>query len=473
MINVLKIVTSEEMARIEKGQKGHEQFMQEAGKKVAEAAIEFIEEAGLPKDVTLLVGRGNNGGDAYAAGIYLLDEGYKVRAIAVPGSCSALNEKFKDRFQKKRGKFEEKFEGLMIDGLLGTGFKGKVDDATATIIDKANQSNWPILAIDIPSGVNGSTGEVLGSAIAADETITLGLPKIGLFLRDGWNHVGALQVADFGLPEAAIAEADAIAYLPIDFELPNMNRNRHKYQAGYVVGFGGSKAFKGAVKLAGFSALRSGAGIVRIFHPEEIGEAPNELICNEWNEKEWKKETERARAVFVGPGIGLAKNMSTWMKTHLKKIKCPCVIDAEALVPNAPFPKMAILTPHRGEILRLLKIKAAPREEELFAKIIRFCEEKEVIIVLKGAPTFIFVPKHKPFVVPAGDPGMATAGAGDVLTGVLSGLLAQELSPMEAAILGVALHGIAGEAAAEQKTSYCMTATDLIDFMPAAFASLM
>jgi NAD(P)H-hydrate epimerase len=469
----LKVVTAQEMIRIERVEKGHEQFMEAAGKKVAEAVMEFVEREGLPKKVTLLVGRGNNGGDAYAAGICLLDEGFKVHAYAITGECSELNRKFGERFRKKRGKLERNLDGLIIDGLLGTGFKGKVDEEMAHAIREANESGLPILAIDIPSGLNGTTGEVGGVAIVARETVALQLPKIGFFLREGWNHVGKLRVVDFGLPKEAIDKAEPVAYLPGDLKLPKMVRNRHKYQAGYVVGFGGSKALSGAVKLSGFSALKAGAGIVRVFHPEEIGEAPYELICNDWGESGWKEALENAGSVFVGPGLGRSKKIGEWLKTHLKNIALPCVIDADALLPNLEFPKSSILTPHRGEMLRLLGMKKAPTEEELFGYVAQFCERKKVIVVLKGAPTFVFAPKQKPIVIARGDPGMATAGAGDVLTGMIAAFLAQGCSPIDAAVLAATLHGIAGEEAAKIKTSYCVTASDLIEFMPLAFQQLM
>ncbi len=473
MIEGLKVVTAQEMIRIEKLEKKHEQFMEEAGRKVAEAVIKSVEREKLPKHVTLLVGKGNNGGDAYAAGIHLLDEGFQVHAIAVSGTVSPLNEKFRERFQKKRGKIGDKIEGVIVDGLLGTGFKGQVEEDLARLIRQANGSELPIIAIDIPSGINGTTGEVGGIAIEACETIALGFPKIGFFLREGWNHVGRLRVVDFGLSREAIEETEAVAYLPKQMRLPKIARNRHKYQAGYVAGFGGSKKLPGAAKLAGVAALKAGAGIVRLFYPEEIGEAPLELICNAWDAQSWKEALQKAQAVFVGPGLGRTKEVQSWLKTHLKKIQQHCVIDADALLPRIDYPRGAVLTPHRGEVLRLLGLKAAPQEEELYAKIIRFCNREEVVLVLKGAPTFIFAPKAKPVIIPRGDPGMATAGTGDVLTGIIAALLAQGCSAIEGSVLGATLHAIAGERAAEEKTSYCLMARDLIDFMPAAFQAVM
>lgn len=476
MIEGLKVVTAQEMARIEKGavrsRSDEERWMAAAGRKVAEAAIRLIAKRGLAKKVTLLVGKGNNGGDAYAAGLCLLDEGYQVHAYPIGGRVSPLNQKFKEKFRKKKGKIARTLDGLILDGLLGTGFRGKVDKEMAALIRKANESGLPIVAIDIPSGLNGTTGEVGSVAIKADETVALGLPKMGFFLREGWNHVGRLQVVDFGLPKEAIAEAEALAYLPRHVSLPPIVRNRHKYQAGYVIGYGGSEILPGAAKLTAFAALKAGAGIVRLFSPEDIGPAPYELICQEWNPDCWKKELKKASAVFVGPGLGKRADTLSWLKKQVKEIATPCVLDADALLPDCPLPKRAILTPHRGEALRLLGLKKAPREEDLFARLMKWVDRKKGVVVLKGAPTFIFRPNALPIIVPRGDPGMATAGSGDVLTGMIAALLAQGTQLVEAAVLGVALHALAGEAAAEKRTSYCLTATDLFAFMPDAFRAL-
>lgn len=461
----IKVVSTDEMARIEKGG-DHEAYMEMAGRRVAEAVIAYIERHELPKQVTLLIGKGNNGGDAYAAGLWLIDEGYQVRAFAPFDQKSDLNQKFRAKFQKKRGSFTEALEGVLIDGLLGTGFKGKLDPKMNELIKEANESELPIIAIDIPSGLNGTSGEVGVRAIIASETVALGMAKIGFFIHQGWNYVGKIHVADFGLPDEKIAAAEAIAYLPQKLELPKMLRVRHKYEAGYVVGYAGSKDFVGAAKMAGYAALKAGAGIVRIFHKDEIGQAPLELICSRWNAKDWILALKKANAVFVGPGLG---NSQKWLQKHLQEIKQPCVIDADALQCGIEYPEMAVLTPHRGEMLRLLGLKKALKDEDLFSKVIRFCNQKKLYVILKGAPTFVFGPNHKPVIIPRGDPGMASAGMGDVLTGIVVALLAEGCGPYESAILGAALHAIAGELAAEELTSYSVTASDLFTYLPDAF----
>jgi len=465
------VVTSAEMARVEKLAiaKGasEEKFMAEAGRKVALATTEWIERDHLPKRVVLLVGKGNNGGDAFAAGRSLLEAGMQVRAIVCypAGQCSPLNQKFRERF---RGKITTEVafqEGeLILDGLLGTGFRGGLEPELARVIAKANESENPILAIDLPSGLDGTSGEVGEIAIAAGETIALEFPKIGLFLREGWNHTGRLRVESFGLPAQFVPKE--VGLIPRRLSLPKIIRCRHKYQAGYVVGLAGSSQFRGAPKLAGMAALRAGAGIVRIFHREEIGETPFELICQKWNAKEWQAELKRASSLFVGPGLG--KMGAVWKKSVL-----PTVIDADAIQPGIEYPKQSILTPHRGEALRLFGLKKEATEKDLMARCQKWADQHKRVLLLKGAPTFIFSADQSPVIIPFGDPGMATAGAGDVLTGILAALLAQKMGCWETAVLGATLHSLAGEKAAQDKSSYGLIAGDLVDHLPAVFRKLL
>ena len=474
-----KVVTAEEMARIEKRaiESGcfEERFIEEAGRKVGTRALEWIEKRGLNRKATLLVGKGNNGADAYAAGVYLLKKGIPVHALFIYDEPAPQNQEWKHRFLSCKGTAEKfsaasSFDALILDGLLGTGFRGPLDPLLVSPIERANDSRKPILAIDIPSGLNGNTGSISSVAIHASKTIALGLPKLGFFLRDGWNVVGQLQVEEFGLPERFVEEAIPSAYLLNEktLKLPRLVRNRHKYQAGYVVGLSGSERFKGAPKLAGLSALRSGAGIVRVFHLGEIGLGPMELILEPWDLKSWGIEVKRASALFLGPGLG-----DKIPPIDLRSIEIPSVIDADLLQPNIDFPKSAIVTPHRGEMGRLLQLEKKVEEEEFLSLCQNWAKERGVTLILKGAPTFVFQGKDVPVIIARGDPGMATAGTGDVLTGIVAALLAQKMSAHESAILGVYLHAAAGEIAAQEKSSYGVIATDLIDSLPQVLNQLM
>jgi len=480
----IPVVTVQEMRKIEKlaiQEGGNEEvFMRQAGLQIGAHALEWISRNALARHVTLLIGKGNKGGDAYAAGIHLLQNGIHVRALllAPPHNCSPLNALLSAEFVQAHGRLESispeiplEFEGsgLIIDGFLGTGFEGEVSFPLSMAIGAANISGVPILSIDLPSGLNGTTGEVKGIAIQATETIALGMFKSGLFLRDGWNHIGRIHCKNFGLAPKYFSQAEAIAHIPtkktLSSYLPPIVRNRHKYQAGYVVGFSGSKIFKGAPKIAGLAALRSGAGIVRIFHKEEIGPSPDPLICQMWNKKEWEEEKKRAGALFLGPGLG---DKISFLRKEIPLIKNPLVVDADAIQKEIAYPKQTILTPHRGEILRLLGLKEAPLEEELLALCHKWVHRTNCILVLKGAPTWIFSKERHPIIIPHGDPGMAKAGMGDALTGIIAALLAQKATPLHAAILGVSLHAIAGEKGVLQKTSYSLLPSDLIECLPQA-----
>lgn len=498
----LKVVAAKEMARMEAMAyaDGHSEqtFMENAGSAIAAAVIEFIEKRRLPKTVTLLVGKGNNGGDAFAAGVQLLQKGIKTKAVHIYSldDCSPLCKKMYEKFRAKGGTIhyvqgqEFRFEeGLILDGLVGTGFRGKAEGILALAIEKANLSGHPIIAIDIPSGLNGTTGEAETIAIQATQTIFLGLPKVGFFLKQGWDHVGELKYASFGLPEKYIASAKAAAFLLNESHIkscfPPIKRTRHKYQAGYVLSIAGSPGMPGAALLASFSALRAGAGIVRLFHPPgmeaELSAAPYELIREGWDSKKMgrlEKEAERAKTVLIGPGIGRTPTAKKMLHQILKKIALPMVIDADALFflaenPDWKLSKGSIVTPHHGEMNLLLARFKSEKKNGMFEQCQAFAQEKKATVILKGAPTIIFHPGTTPLIITRGDPGMATAGSGDVLTGIIAGMLAQGLDPRTAAALSVYLHGRSGEMAASFMTSYCMTASDLIEFLPDSFETAL
>lgn len=497
----MKVVSSQQMARLEslayKDGFSEEDFMEEAGSGVALVAHDFVEEYGFDRHVILLCGKGNNAGDAYVAGIHLLHLDYHVEAYQlVPlNTCSSLCQRNSQRFIHDGGTIHEiqiadqitwPINGIIIDGIFGTGFKGEVEDPFATVIEHANFTGLPVIAVDIPSGLDGETGAANGPVIMAQETAFLGLPKTGFFLNEGWDHVGKLRAVDFGLPEEYIdqAEADLIMLSPekvIGF-LPPIKRSRHKYQAGHVIGLAGSPGMPGAAILAGMSALKGGAGIARILHPNgmqaELAASPPELIkvAYEFSERQDILDMLNiATAIFLGPGIGRDEPIRKLLKFLLPKLEKPMVIDADALTLMAedklPVPKNAILTPHVGEMGRLLNIDTPKHITMDFLKLCqKYAQTHEIVLILKGGPSYIFNGEDTIKVNPTGDPGMATAGAGDVLTGLLTALLAQGLAPSAAAQLGVYLHGLAGEHAAQELTAYCMTASDILECFPMAFA---
>lgn len=480
-----KVITAHEMTRIEQMAYANGAspglFMENAGKSIAEV-LSFLN---LADQVFLLVGKGNNGGDAYAAGCELLNSGFSVEAWHVYPleECSALCQEQHDRFTEGGGivhydevPFPE--EGIILDGLVGTGFEGAAEGVLAQAISFANNAQLPIVAIDIPSGLNGTTGEVATVAIHALMTIYLGLPKLGFFIGSGWNHVGELVHADFGMDPEYLAAAHPVAHLLHDgnLELPTIRRSRHKYEAGYVLGVAGSPGMAGSASLSSLATLRAGAGIVRLFHPEglekELVAAPYEIIKEPFHIDRFLVEAKRAKALFVGPGMGRTDDKKQLLQILLATITLPTVVDGDALFllsenPHWRLPDACILTPHHKEMERLLsKVPTLPLCQE-------FVEQKKVTLVLKGGPTVIFHPGELPLIVTHGDPGMATAGSGDVLTGILAGLLAQGCNTYDAATLGTMLHGLAGEQAAIDKTSYCLIASDILDYLHKAYQQFL
>ena len=461
-------------------------FMENAGRGIALATEAFIESRRLSHDVWLLCGKGNNGGDTLVAGCYLLQSGYRVTALMLEDldNCSLLCQESARRFLSKNGCLLKQIpsfgtDGIILDGIFGTGFKGRIGPPYDSLVLAANQSGLPILAVDIPSGLNGETGSVEGEAIEAVETLFLGLPKSGFFLEEGWNLCGKLKPIDFGLPlfisESCRGDFILSTRKEINSFLPAIKRNRHKYQAGCVVGLAGSKSMPGAALLSSLAALRGGCGMMRLLYPNgmqaELSASPYEVIKEPYVYNDFEDVLnlmERGDASFIGPGLGRGEEVKRFVQSIMSSLKKPCVVDADTLAffLEKPFKfcSEVIFTPHSGEMQRLLNVS---EHLNLSLNLLETCqayaEKWQITLIYKGAPTFIFHPGKEIHVNPTGDPGMATAGSGDVLTGLLAALLAQGLSAHQAALTGVYLHGLAGEhAAAARGTSRGIIASDII-----------
>lgn len=496
----MKVVTPEEMVRLET-QARHQgfsdaEFMEKAGLSIANEVENFVRAHYHRKRVFLLIGKGNNGGDALVAGRVLLERGYEVIAIVLQNveECSPLCQKNLQLFLEKSGKWVQRIpffgkEGIILDGIFGTGFKGRSEAPYDSLIKAANQSGLPILAVDIPSGLDGTTGRAEGEVICAQETFFLGLPKTGFFLEEGWNVCGKLREIDFGFPSLLIDEIHSHFQLIqgsfVASFLPKIQRNRHKYQSGVVVGLAGSLMMPGAALLASLSALRGGAGIMRLLFPQGLeylfAEAPYEVIRIPYaydKPQEGCDLLQQGHAAFIGPGLGREKNVQEFLSELIPSLSVPCVIDADALFffaqKKCKLPPQTIFTPHAGEMQRLLHLPERQKIDfEYLKKCQEFAEENKITLVHKGAPTFVFSPGEPTYVNPSGDPGMATAGCGDVLTGLLAALLAQGLTSHKAALLGVLLHGLAGEMAAHRHaSSRGLIASDLIASLGEAYHRL-
>jgi NAD(P)H-hydrate epimerase len=472
---MIPIVTAEEMRRLDSAINA-EAAMEKAAVAVALAVETYIYERRLPPRILLLAGVGNNGGDGFAAGALLLQRGFFVQAFAPHLAFSALCKKQQDRFLAQKGEVLTSLPGddasysLIIDALLGTGFHGKTEGPLASAIVWANNSHLPIFAVDIPSGLHATTGLADGPAICATKTVYLGFPKIGFFIANGYDLTGHLIPGDIG----PLPKPQPLAQLlnPKLLKLPLLHRTRHKYSAGYVLGISGSPTMPGAAALAATATLRSGAGIVRLLTLAKNFPFPPEVIAEEYSPARFQEEVKRAKAVFVGPGLGRTTDVEKLLYQLLPSLSLPTVLDADALYflaknPSWTLPPHALLTPHHTEMERLLELP------HTLPTCQHFVETHNTTLILKGAPTILFSPDQLPLINICGDCGMATAGTGDVLTGLLAGLLAQGLGVREAAILGVYLHGRAGELAASEWTSYSMIASDLIQHLSSAIKEFL
>jgi len=496
----MKVISAQQMSYLESlaysDGSSEVDFMEEAGSGISLVVHEYAEQHGSLRPIILVCGKGNNGGDAYVAGTNLINFDYEVQAYQIGpiGECSSLCRSSYQHFLQAGGRVTQinaadelvfPNSGLIVDGIFGTGFQGPVREPYGSIIAKMNLSNLPIIAVDIPSGLNGTNGQSGESAVIATETAFLSLPKTGFFLRDGWNCVGKLRYVDFGLPKNYIENSSAdLLMLTSEIVapyLPKIQRSRHKYQAGSVTVLAGSPGMPGAAILASSAALHAGAGIVHLLYPQgmasELAAAPYEIIKVPYdaeNNSEMLALINKSSSFLVGPGIGRHPETLDLLKALLPKVEVPCVIDADALTLiaglNLQLPKDTILTPHRGEMDRLLgDDKTPPLTLQYLHRCANFAAEMKVSLILKGGPSFIFHANEPVYVNPKGDPGMATAGSGDVLAGLIAALLAQKLAPEKAARLGVYIHGIAGEFAAAELTSYCMIASDILYRFPEGF----
>lgn len=466
-----------------------ETYIWNVGLAISEQINSIISSFGKKKIAVLLLGKGNNAADAFAVGCHLRDVGFRVYAhpLFPKSAFSYLCKKILIQFQKKGGRLLDAEQipleesGCIIDGIFGTGYHGKRLSAGITkVIVAANRSKIPIFSIDIPSGLHGDTGVAASSCIEACYTFYLGFPKIGFFIQDGYNYIGKLIRIDFGLDKKFEENLSPVGKLInekyVPSLLPVIKRNRHKYEAGYVITIGGSVGMEGAGILSAISALKVGAGISRLFSSSVNREMPLEILQSLREKPDILKEGKRCNAAIIGPGLGTDSYDEALLQDILHKLKVPLIIDADGINLCArhtltSFTRRTIFTPHHKELLRLLH-----REETHPSLLLQHCQDfvdkYGCILVYKGAPTWIFCKNLPAIVITRGDPGMATAGTGDVLAGMIGGFVAQGLTLYNAAILGVYLHGVAGEIAASEKTSYSVIASDVILALPEGFFSL-
>jgi NAD(P)H-hydrate epimerase len=383
---------------------------------------------------------------------------------------------------------------VIVDAILGTGFAGEVRGLPAAAIRWINRRKAFVLAVDVPSGVDASTGIAGGPAVRADLTVTMGAAKIGHFVGEGCDLSGRVEVGEIGIPEFVMKPPrdGVFRTLPADLQglLPTRKRTAHKYSVGKVLVVAGSRSFTGAPVLAAEAALRSGSGAVVLGVPASahrvVARKVAEVIVQPLEEtadgtiagsaSPWIRERlSWADVVAVGPGVGRNEETDALIIETVLSAPCPVVLDADGLTAFAPRLRLlrkrkhpTVLTPHAGELGRLMGLASAEIELDRVGHARRAAKRLGCIVVLKGAPTVTAHPSGKVVVNSTGNPGMATIGSGDVLTGLIAGLIAQGMPAADAAWAGACLHGSAGDFAKEKYGIRGLLASDILSHIPDA-----
>lgn len=441
------------------------------------------------RPVVVFAGHGNNGGDALAIARLLSGWGYSVEAYLFNTSkglsadcaanCNRLKEVEKVAFQVITTQFTPPTlteEHVVIDGLFGIGLARPLTGGFASVVQYINASPATVVSIDVPSGLmtEDNTGNNMANVIQADYTFTFHTPKMSFFFAENEPYVGEFEVLDIGLvdpdDETSQTHYHTIEDSTVKSMLKPLSKFAHKGTMGTALLVAGSEGMAGAAVLSGKACIRSGAGKVIACTNEKNREilqiSVPELIVR--NSQNLTNLMENVNAIGVGPGLGTDQAAFNIVRTVLESCKYPLVVDADALNCIAAsdsglriLPKGAIITPHPKEFERL--IHTSVNSYEALAKAIDLSKKLDIIIVLKGAYTRIVTPQGDVYFNTTGNPGMATAGSGDVLTGIILALLAQQYTPQQAAVIGVYLHGLAGDKAAKERSQKSLIASDIIE----------
>jgi ADP-dependent NAD(P)H-hydrate dehydratase / NAD(P)H-hydrate epimerase len=429
------LYTADEMRAAEQGH-DVEAMMERAGRAVADAVLHRYPDA---RRIAGVCGKGANGGDGRIA-LRVLGEAGRVTSEDLDGA------------------------DVVIDALFGTGFNGAPREDAAQLIERINAADVPVVAVDLPSGVDASTGEIAGAVVDADVTVTMHAPKVGLAVAPGRLHAGDVEVADIGI------EAGDTRHRLVTEEIlglvPRKQAGDTKYTAGSVLVVGGSPGMSGALCLAAEAAFRADAGYVAVAtHPESLPVVEARLLeAVKAPLAELGRLAERASAVALGPGLGRGGEERALVRRLLRELEVPVVVDADALFQLEPddWPAPRVLTPHAGELGRLLGKESdwvdAHRLEAVQSAIERF----GCVVLLKGADTLVAASGEGLLVSAAGTPALATAGTGDVLTGIVAAFLAKGMDARLAAAAAAFAHGRAAELGPERG----LVASDVIEALP-------
>lgn len=516
--NLPPVVTAAEMAAIdgytisEIGIPGRV-LMENAGRAAAEIILQKW--GGLVNQkVAVVCGKGNNGGDGLVVARCLHEHGAST-SIFLLGKKSELRGDALANLQvvEKLGAsiLEVTDEALLpdfssyfvlIDAILGTGSRGRPEGLLSRAVERMNASGRPIVALDLPTGINADTGEIYGSCIHATLCVTFGAAKRGLLFSPARDHAGELRVVEIGFPHRSVEAANVKTHLLDDSTmrawLPQRAPDAFKNRAGQILAIAGSQGYGGAARLTALAALRAGAGLVVLAVPASLVHAMEasaaEVIKLALPEEKGvisldarfavAERLEWASVVAIGPGLGTEASVQTLVKHVLATAQKPIVLDADGLnvlagraerIRDAAGP--VILTPHPGELSRLIEVSTEEIKKNPVEIARQVAADLKQTLILKGAPTVIASSDGEVLINPTGNPGMATAGSGDVLTGLIAGLMGQmphddHQSKLKAAALGVYLHGLAGDISRDKLGMWSMLAGDILDNIPDAFLHL-
>lgn len=488
-------------------------LMERAGSGAVDVLVERFATA-LRSGVVLVAGKGNNGGDALVMARLLRKR--RVRAtVFLAAERSALRGDAAANLRRLERGGQRVYElhraglvaladaasaaGVVVDGLYGTGLRGELDGRSLAIIDTINAAPCPILAVDVPSGLDADRGRPLGGAVEATVTATFAFPKVGLLIEPGASYAGEVAVVDIGVAPEAVAAVSPRQHLitaeTVASALPPRFPDSHKGTYGHALVIAGARGKTGAGLLSGRAALRAGAGLVTLASPSpDLGAAA--IYCPELMTEalpqsdgaiDFSRRGEAAigrllagkDAVVYGPGIGLSaasRRLARWL---IGASAAPLVIDADGLNAVAGHLEWlrgrkadVVLTPHPGEMARLIDGSTADVQRDRVACARSFAVASKVTVVLKGARTLVASPDGRVGINPTGNPGMASGGMGDALAGIIGAALAQGLEAREAAEAAVFWHGHAGDRVAARSGAAGILASDVVDELPSALAAL-
>ena len=506
----MKVVTAEQMRRIdqvaiqERGIPGPV-LMDRAGKAVAREVMERFD----PESVAIVTGKGNNAGDGFVVAREL--HRFEIKTILfmlcpesdLTGDALDAYRQVPDDVVRHTAPHPHELReqliqfDLVVDAIFGTGIRGQLGEPWAHYIEEINTCRMNVVAVDIPSGLPSEPTPDVGPHISARLTVTMGLPKLSMVLEPGVRRTGRIVVADIGFPSDLLQDPAVTTNLSTNEEmaalLPKRPPDGHKGTFGKVMILGGSEGMTGAAMLAAESAVRSGVGLVyscyphslgtifesRLLEPVKIPLAGEALWFTEGHATEALDAAETMQAVALGPGLGKHRTTGAFARKIVQSVEAPLVIDADGLnllAENigdlAQRPGPTVLTPHPGEAARLLGTTIAEIQNNRLDAMVELAAQYNVVVALKGSQTLITAPDGQRYINPTGNSGLAKGGSGDVLTGLIAGLLAQGMTALDAARLGVLLHGMAADLARERFGMRAMTPSNLLDFLGGAFQRL-